>query len=120
MKNKLLFLFAGLVVALFAAGAAYGAKSYSYFRVGNPSDITASTTAGTGVGFSTVYFLQAPGGPQVCQAGTPLTYLNIAVYRINATGTFNLSTWKGTGGVSYSVSANAGVLSSTQSGGAIY
>ena len=74
----------------------------------------------TVVGSSTVYFLQAPGGPQVCQAGTPLTYLNISVYRINSTGTFNLSMWKGTGGVSYSVSANAGVLSSTQSGGSIY
>ena len=74
----------------------------------------------TVVGSSTVYFLQAPGAPQACQAGVPLTYLNIAVYRINSTGTFSLSTWKGTGGVSYSVSANAGVLSSTQSGGAIY
>lgn len=75
---------------------------------------------GTVVGISTVYFLQAPGAPQVCQAGTPLTYQNIVVYRINSTGSFNLSTWKGTGGVSYDVSANAGVLSSTQSGGSIY
>jgi cyanophycinase len=75
---------------------------------------------GSVVGSSTVYFLQAPGAPQVCQAGTPLTYLNIAVYRINSTGTFNLSMWKGNGGISYSVSANAGVLSSTQSGGSIY
>jgi cyanophycinase len=74
----------------------------------------------TVVGSSTVYFLQAPGAPQVCQAGTPLTYMNIAVYRIDSTGTFNLSMWKGTGGVSYTVSANAGVLSSTQSGGSIY
>jgi len=74
----------------------------------------------TVVGSSTVYFLQAPGGPQACQAGTPLTYLNIAVYRINSAGTFNLSMWKGTGGVSYAVSANAGVLSSTQAGGSIY
>src|SRR6266478_9528804 len=60
---------------------------------------------GAVVGSSTVYFLQAPGGPQVCQANTPLTYQNIAVYRIDTTGSFNLSTWKGTGGVSYSVSA---------------
>jgi len=75
---------------------------------------------GTVVGSSTVYFLQAPGGAQVCQAKTPLTYQNIAVYRIDATGSFNLSTWKGTGGVSYAVSANVGALSSTQSGGAIY
>jgi cyanophycinase len=74
----------------------------------------------TVVGSSTVYFLQAPGGPQVCQAKTPLTYQNISVYRIDATGTFNLSTWKGSGGSAYTVSANAGALSSTQSGGGIY
>jgi cyanophycinase-like exopeptidase len=75
---------------------------------------------GTVVGISTVYFMQAPGAPQVCQPSTPLTYQNIAVYRISAGGTFNISTWNGTGGTSYTVSANAGVLSSTQAGGAIY
>jgi len=75
---------------------------------------------GTVVGSSTVYFLQAAAGPQVCQAKTPLTYQNIAVYRIDASGSFSLSNWKGTGGVSYTVSANAGVLSSTQTGGSIY
>jgi cyanophycinase len=75
---------------------------------------------GTVVGSSTVYFLQAPGAPQVCQSKTPLTYQNIGVYRIAAGGTFNLSSWTGQGGVSYSVSANVGVLSSTQSGGSIY
>jgi cyanophycinase-like exopeptidase len=75
---------------------------------------------GTVVGISTVYFMQAPGAPQVCQSGTPLTYHNIAVYRIMAGGTFNLSSWSGTGGTAYTVSASAGVLSSTQSGGAIY
>jgi cyanophycinase-like exopeptidase len=75
---------------------------------------------GTVVGISTVYFLQAPGAPQVCQANTPLTYDNISVYRITAGGTFNISAWSGTGGVAYTVAANAGVLSSTQAGGAIY
>ncbi len=75
---------------------------------------------GTVVGISTVYFLQAPGAPQVCQSGVPLTYQNIGVQRINSSGTFNLSTWKGTNVTSYTVSANAGVLSSTQSGGGIY
>jgi cyanophycinase len=74
----------------------------------------------TVVGNSTVYFLQAPSAPQVCQAKTPLTYQNIAVYRINSTGSFNLSTWKGTAGVSYDVSANAGVLTSTQPGDSLY
>ena len=65
-------------------------------------------------------FAQEPGAPQVCQSGTPLTYQNIAVQRINSTGTFNLSKWTGTNVTSYTVSANAGVLSSTQSGGGIY
>jgi cyanophycinase len=75
---------------------------------------------GTVVGSSTVYFMQAPGAPELCQANTPLTYQNIAVYRIDASGSFNLSKWQGNGGVAYTVSANAGVLSSTQAGGSIY
>src|SRR5436190_5293383 len=74
----------------------------------------------TVVGSSTVYFMQAPGAPQVCQAKTPLTYANISIYRINAGGTFDLSSWTGRGGTAYTVSANAGVLSSTQAGGSIY
>src|SRR6478672_6626822 len=34
-------------VLLWATGAAFGAKQYSYFRVGNTNDVTTSTTAGT-------------------------------------------------------------------------
>ena len=75
---------------------------------------------GTVVGVSTVNFLQALGPPQNCQSGVPLTYQNISVYRIAAGGTFNVVNWKGSGGTTYSVSANAGVLSSTQPGGGIY
>lgn len=75
---------------------------------------------GTVVGNSTVYFLQAPGAPQVCQPNTPLTYQNISVYRIQAGAKFNVPKWNGTGGTAYTVSANAGVLSSTQPGGGIY
>jgi cyanophycinase-like exopeptidase len=74
----------------------------------------------TVVGNSTVDFMQAPGGAQMCQSKSPLTYQNIIVYRIDNSGTFNLSQWSGTGGVAYTVSANAGVLSSTQAGGSIY
>jgi cyanophycinase-like exopeptidase len=79
-----------------------------------------SSGNGSVVGSSTVYFLQAPGGPQVCQPKTPLTYQNIAVYRIDVNGSFDLGKWTGRGGTAYAVSANAGVLSSTQTGGAIY
>lgn len=74
----------------------------------------------TVVGSSTVYFMQAPGAPQVCQPGTPLTYDNIAIYRIDANGSFDLSRWSGRGGTAYTVSADAGVVSSTQAGGGIY
>jgi cyanophycinase len=79
-----------------------------------------SKGSGTVVGSSAVYFLQAPGAPQVCQPGVPLTYQNISVYRINSSGTFNVPNWRGHGGTTYTVSANAGVLSSTQTGGGIY
>ena len=78
------------------------------------------TENATVVGIGTAYFLEAPGPAEFCQSKAPLTYQNIAVYRISAGGGFNLGTWSGSGGVSYSVSASAGVLSSTQSGGAIY
>src|SRR5438067_250101 len=74
----------------------------------------------TVVGTSTVYFMQAPGAPQVCQAKTPLTYDNISVYRIDSTGSFDLTRWTGKGGVTYTVSADAGVSSSSQAGGGIY
>jgi len=46
--------------------------------------------------------------------------ISAIVYRIRAGGSFNLSKWKGTGGLSYTVSADAGVLSSTQPDGSIY
>ena len=42
------------------------------------------------------------------------------VQRISAGGTFDFSTWTATGATNYSVSANAGVLSSTQAGGSAY
>jgi cyanophycinase-like exopeptidase len=65
-----------------------------------------------------VYFLRTPGPPEVCLPGTPLTYRNVAVYRIGPGGTFDLDTWRGTGGISYTLTAEAGVLTSSR--GAIY
>ena len=82
-----------------------------------PTDANGNVTL---AGSSTAYFLQAPGPAQTCASGLPLTYQNVGVYRIGAGGTFNLTTWQGTGGTSYVVSANAGVLSSTQAHGDIY
>jgi cyanophycinase-like exopeptidase len=75
----------------------------------------------TAVGNGTAYFLQAPGAPAVCSPGTPLTYENVAVYRLRAgAGRFNLGRWSGNGGTPYNVSAVNGVLTSTQPGGSPY
>lgn len=66
------------------------------------------------------YFAAGPGVPEVAAPKTPLTYTGISVYRVAPGGSFDLDRWRGTGGVAYTVSATAGVLTSTQAGGAIY
>ena len=76
--------------------------------------------AGTMVGTGAAYFLQAPGPAQVLAEKTPLTYLNIGVYKVPQGGTFDFSTWTGTGGVAYTLNVNNGVVTSTQAGGNIY
>ncbi|HEV8201562.1 MAG TPA: cyanophycinase [Candidatus Polarisedimenticolia bacterium] len=65
-----------------------------------------------------VYFLRRSGPAEVCQSGVPLTYRNVTVYRISPGGTFDLNRWRGTGGISYTLTAEGGVLSS--SNGSIY
>jgi cyanophycinase len=65
-----------------------------------------------------VYFLQTSGPAEVCAPETPLTYRNIAVYRIGPGGTFDLDRWRGTQGISYTLSAVDGVL--TSSNGSVY
>ncbi|HKS09509.1 MAG TPA: cyanophycinase [Pyrinomonadaceae bacterium] len=76
--------------------------------------------AGTMVGTGAAYFLQAPGPAQVLVDRTPMTYLNIGVYKVPQGATFNLSTWTGTGGVAYTLNVNNGSVTSTQAGGNIY
>jgi cyanophycinase-like exopeptidase len=77
---------------------------------------------GTGevVGFNSVYFLSAPGPAEVCQPKTPLTYRNVGVRKVGPGGTFDVAGWRGSAGTPYSVTAEAGVLSSTQPGGSAY
>ena len=72
----------------------------------------------TRVGTGAAYFMRSNGQPQVCVTGTPLTYQNLAVYKVSGAATFNLATWTGAGGSAYTVSANTGALSS--SSGSIY
>jgi cyanophycinase len=72
------------------------------------------------VGSGTVYFLRTPGPPEVCAPEMPVTYTGLSVYRISKGDRFDVANWTGTGGTAYSVSAVAGVLTSTQKGGKIY
>jgi cyanophycinase len=76
------------------------------------------TGAATRVGSGAAYFISSAGVPQTCLSGTPLTYTGLAVYKVSGAATFNLSTWAGSGGTAYTISANAGALSS--SNGSIY
>ena len=78
------------------------------------------TGAATMVGVGAAYFLQAPGPAQVLAEKTPMTYLNIGVYKVPQGATFNLSTWTGSGGVAYTLNVNNGSVTSTQAGGNIY
>ena len=66
------------------------------------------------------YFLSPTGPADDCAPKVPLTFRNVDVYRVGASGTFDLGAWTGSGGTSYQVSAESGVLSSTQAGGSIY
>ncbi len=74
--------------------------------------------AATRVGSGAAYFISSAGAPQTCVSGSPLTYTSLPVYKMSGAATFNLSTWTGSGGTAYTVSANAGALSS--SNGSIY
>jgi cyanophycinase len=72
------------------------------------------------VGSGNVYFLSAPGAPEVCRSRQPLTYRNIGVQRLRAGDTFDLGAWQRSGGSAYTLTVEAGALSSTQIGGGVY
>ncbi len=77
-----------------------------------------ATVASNGDG--SVYFLSPTETAQDCAPKVPLTFLNVDVYRVGATMTFDLGKWKGSGGTADQVSAESGLLRSTQAGGSIY
>jgi cyanophycinase len=77
-----------------------------------------SNGSSTRVGSGAAYFFTSNGVPAVCVSGSPLTYTGLAVYKVSGAATFNLSSWSGSGGTAYTVSANAGAMSS--SNGSIY
>ncbi|MGB0047935.1 MAG: cyanophycinase [Terriglobales bacterium] len=76
-----------------------------------------ATVVGSGKG---AYFLRPTQRPDVCKSGQPLTFRNINVYQIPAGGRFDLTSWAGNGGTSYSLSVEKGKIESTQADRAIY
>jgi cyanophycinase len=72
----------------------------------------------SGPGFA--YFIRTTEAPRVCEAGKPLTFGGISVYRIGNSGKFDVKHWRGEGGTAYTLSVEDGVVHSTQPGGALY
>jgi cyanophycinase-like exopeptidase len=75
------------------------------------------TVVGTGKG---AYFLRPEQPPDVCKSGQPLTLGKIRVYRVPASGHFDLGSWSGDGGAAYFLSVNRGRIESTQGDKMIY
>ena len=74
----------------------------------------------TVVGAGNAYFLSSTRGPDVCKPNTPLTFNGIALQALHAGEHFDVKHWTTTGGTSYKLSVESGVIKSTQPGGGIY
>jgi cyanophycinase-like exopeptidase len=75
------------------------------------------TVVGSGKG---AYFLRPTRKPDVCRKHLPLTFRKISVYRVPAGGHFDLPSWRGDGGVAYSLSVEKGKIESTQAAQSVY
>jgi len=63
----------------------------------------------TVLGSGPAYFVLADHAPEVCLSGTPLTFSNYKIWKVNANGTFNLQNRPSTG--YYTRSVSNGVIS---------
>jgi len=61
-----------------------------------------------------VYFLRTTREPDVCVAGEPLSIHDVEVYRATTGNKFNLTTWTGEGGITYTLNVKNGVLESSR------
>lgn len=66
------------------------------------------------------YFMQVQRKALTCRKGTPLTFHDIAAFHVPPKGHFNIGSWSGSGGGLYSLSVDAGAVTSTQDQGADY
>lgn len=76
-----------------------------------------ATVIGTGRG---AYFLSTTQAPEVCRKKAPLTLLSVTAYHSPTGAHFDLTSWTGEGGTSYSLSVDRGVVHSTHADGALY
>jgi cyanophycinase-like exopeptidase len=76
-----------------------------------------ATIVGSGKG---AYFLRPMQPPGVCRNNVPLTFRGISVYKAPAGSHFNLASWAGDGGVSYTLSVDQGVVQSAAPDRSIY
>jgi len=76
-----------------------------------------ATVVGSGKG---AYFLRPTQTPDICKENMPLTFRNISVYEAPAGARFDLTSWAGAGGISYTLSVVNGVVRSTQPENAVY
>lgn len=74
------------------------------------------------IGTGAAYFLRPTIAPTVCEPHAPLTFRNVAVQRLKDGGSFDLRSWSSPTGdtTAYDLSVEAGVLTSSQSGGSPY
>ena len=70
-------------------------------------------------GNGSAYFVELKEGAQELETGKPLTLRNVEVLKIAPGHVFDVKTWQGDG-TRYTLSVDAGKISSTQAGGAIY
>ncbi|HET8667131.1 MAG TPA: hypothetical protein VFM10_04060, partial [Terriglobales bacterium] len=66
------------------------------------------------------YFIRPMQAPDVCRKDVPLTFRGIWVYKAPAGSHFNLMSWTGDGGVSYTLSTDQGVVQSAAPDRSIY
>jgi len=76
-----------------------------------------ATIVGGGKG---AYFIRPTEPPKACHDKVPLTFSNVSVYKAPAGAKFNLKTWSGQGGSSYSLSVDRGKIRSTLQGNSPY
>jgi cyanophycinase len=74
------------------------------------------------LGIGSAYFLSPTIAPTVCESKQPLTFRNVMVERLSGSGRFDLRHWSSPGNATtqYDISAEAGVLISSQRGGSVY